>query len=93
MADTRALLSGLEEYLASLNRHIDDLQSEYSHLEMVWRRFAGLYEGEAADQFKEGWARTSQRFRDYIEQTSGIKAALEGRIEALRQANRREGVL
>jgi uncharacterized protein YukE len=93
VVDTRALLTGLEDYLASLNRHIEDLRAEYAHLEMMWRRFASVYDGEAADQFKEGWARTAQRFRDYIDQTDGIKVVLEGRIEALREVNRRDSVL
>lgn len=93
MADTRALLSGLEDYLASMNRHIEAVRSEYAHLENMWRRFAQVYEGEAADQFKEGWARTAHRFRDYLDHTEKIRMVLEGRIHALREANRRESLL
>lgn len=91
--DTKLLLSGLEAYLESVNRHIESLKEEYQHLDNTWRRFSACYEGEAADQFREGWLRTADRFREYMEGADRIRIILDERVDALREANRTEGVL
>lgn len=93
MADTRLLLQGLEEYHASLNRHIIELRTEYQQLEARWYAFSAEYEGESADQFRAGWERTAERFREYIERTSNIAAVLSERIEHLRAVNQAESGL
>ncbi|MBK9926324.1 MAG: WXG100 family type VII secretion target [Anaerolineales bacterium] len=93
MADTRVLLSGLEEYHRVLGMHLSKLTAEFQQLDNTWRNFSAVYEGEAADQFREGWIRTTQRFQEYIEQTQKISMVLNERIEHLREANRSEGGL
>jgi len=90
VADTRILLAGLEEYRKVLGRHLSNLTAEFQHLDNTWRQFSGVYEGNAADQFRAGWVRTSQRFQEYIEQTQTISGLLDERIEQLRQADRPE---
>lgn len=90
MADTRILLAGLEEYHRVLDTHLSKLTDEFQHLTGTWQRFSACYEGDAADQFREGWSRTSQRFQEYIEQTQRISSVLDERIEHLRLANRTE---
>lgn len=93
MADTRILLAGLEEYHRVLGSHLSKLTAEFQQLDSTWRQFSAVYEGDAADQFREGWIRTTQRFQEYIEQTQKISAVLDERIEHLRAANRTEGGL
>ena len=91
MADSRVLLNGLEEYHRVLGKHIASLSSEYQQLNNNWQQFSSVYEGDAANQFREGWIRTSQRFQEYIAQTQRISAMLDERIEQLREANKTEG--
>lgn len=93
MADTRLLLAGLIEYRAALERHVQSLRAEYDGLDIRWRAFASVYDGDAADQFKYGWDRTSHRFQYYLERTHAISQILDERIEALRQVNQEEGSL
>lgn len=93
MADTRALLAGLEQYHESLNRHLADLKSEYQEVEGCWHRFSEVYEGDAADQFRANWMRTVANFQEYIVQTEKISRMLEERIKELRIANQTEGML
>lgn len=93
MADSRALLNGLEEYHRVLGKHLSTLSGEFQQLNMTWMQFSAVYEGDAANQFREGWVRTSQRFQEYIAQTQKISTMLDTRIEQLREANRTEGGL
>lgn len=93
MADTRLLLNGLVEYRASLERHTQQLRDEFAELEIRWGAFSTVYEGDAAQQFKEGWARTTARFDEYLERSAAIARVLDERIEALRAANLEESGL
>ena len=91
--DTRVLLAGLEEYSRTLEGHSSRLRVEFDHLDSRWRIFSDVYEGEAADQFRAGWARTAQNFQEYLQQTERIQSVLRERIEALRGADRAESGL
>lgn len=93
MADSRMLLSGLIEYRRVLGEHLQTLTANYQQLETDWNRFSSVYEGNAADQFRQGWMRTAQRFREYLEQTRRISDLLDERIEHLRSVDRAEGGL
>jgi uncharacterized protein YukE len=91
--DSRILLRGLEEYNRVLERHSSMLKMEFDHLDSRWQQFSSVYEGEAADQFRAGWIRTTQNFQEYIEQTERIRVLLRERIDALRDADRAESGL
>jgi uncharacterized protein YukE len=91
--DSRLLLSGLEEYSRVLDRHSVYLKMEFGNVDNHWAQFSSVYEGEAADQFRAGWLRSTQNFQEYITQTDRIRMLLEERIEALREANRSESGL
>lgn len=93
MADTRILLSLLEEYSRSLRRHLVEVRSEFDQVTGRWHAFAEVYDGDAADQFKFGWSRTSDRFREYVERSEAIAATLDVRIDELREANRTDSSL
>ncbi len=92
MADTRRLLNGLVEYRSSLDRHLATLRTEFDALQSRWQAFSAVYEGDAADEFKPGWAQTTARFNEYITRTTAIAHMLDNRIERLREANKREGI-
>jgi len=83
----------LEEYLASLRRHLIEMRTEFDRLENRWYAFSGVYEGDAADQFRAHWLRTVDRFREYQDRNAAIAVVLEERIEALRRANQTESGL
>ena len=93
MADSRLLLNGLIDYRATLERHVRQVRDEFAELEIRWRAFSAVYEGDAAEQFKEGWARTTARFGEYVERTAAIARVLDDRIDDLRAANRQESGL
>ncbi len=93
MADTRLLLSLLEEYRRSLRHHLVEVRTEFDQVSRRWQIFAEVYDGDAADQFKEGWNRTSARFHEYTERSEAIAAVLDQRIEELREANRTDSSL
>ena len=93
MADSRILLAGLEEYHRVLGKHLSQLTAEFQQLDNNWRQFSACYEGNAADQFREGWIRTSRRFQEYIEQTQKISSMLDERIEHLRAVDQTESGL
>jgi uncharacterized protein YukE len=88
--DARLLLRGLEEYHRVLGKHASNLTSEFQQVSAAWQRFSAVYEGQAADQFRQGWMRTSQRFQEYVEQTQKISSILDERIEDLREYDRSE---
>lgn len=93
MADSTILLRGLEEYSRVLEYHSLMLKTEFDHVDSRWQGFSSVYEGEAADQFRAGWMRTTQNFQEYIEQTERIRLLLRERIDALRDADRAEAGL
>jgi len=93
VADTRLLLAGLKEYRHQLIQHLSRLRTEYSSLDNGWRAFSAAYDGDAADQFREGWLRTARRFEEYIDNSLRIMQILDERIQALEDANRRDGGL
>lgn len=92
MANTKILLRGLEEYHKTLTQHLRQLQQEFSSMESQWRAFSAVYEGDAADQFRSHWQRTTARFQEYIDQGQSIAKVLDERIIALRAANKQEGL-
>ena len=91
--DARVLLSGLDEYSRVLEHHTILLKVEFNNLDSQWHQFSSVYEGEAADQFRAGWARTTRKFEEYIEQTDRIQKILDERIAALREADKTESGL
>lgn len=90
-SNTKILLKGLEAYYGSLQQHMKQVHQDFQQLEIRWRSFSIVYEGDAADQFRAGWQRTTSMFHDYVNQTQRIALILEERIAALREANKQEG--
>src|SRR2546423_1079404 len=76
MADTRVLLRGLEDYSDTLRRHLAELRAHFEALSAAWQRFSSVYEGDAADEFRDHWGITTRRFREYIDNTERIDRIL-----------------
>jgi hypothetical protein len=91
VVNTKILLARLEEYQLSLRSHLDQVRYDFKDLERRWHFFSSIYEGDAADQFRAGWNRTTAGFESYVSQSQRISEFLEKRIEALRETNRPEG--
>jgi uncharacterized protein YukE len=83
MANPQVLLNGLQDYHKELDRHRTILREAYDHVRNVGEQFIAGYDGEAAEQFKAGWARTKRNFDLYLDETSRISAMLAERIEHL----------
>lgn len=92
MIDQRALLANLEDYHATMNRHLLVVREEFYLVSSAWAELDRCYAGDAADEFKPIWASASQRFNEYVEQSTAIMAALRDRIESLREANHAVGL-
>jgi uncharacterized protein YukE len=90
MANPQILLAGLRDYQKELERHREVLQLAYNEVSNIGQPFIEVYEGEAAEQFKAGWARTQQKFETYLEETQKINRLLLERMEALGEVVRPE---
>lgn len=86
--DTKVLLSRLIEYKKSLERHLNQLTSEYIKLESRWRVFNAVSEGDYVEQFRSGWIKTETRFQLYIDQAQKVKEFLTEKIDNLSELNR-----
>jgi len=92
MPNMRALLAGLEAYQASLQRHVITLGQDFDEVGRGWLNLDECFAGNAADEFRPIWEEASQRFRDYVQLTSGILHVLGERIEKLREAEQTAGL-
>lgn len=81
--DSTLLLHGLQDYRVSLDLHLQRLRQEYQQLDLVYRAFQSVYEGEAARDFHANWLRTKLGFEQYIQGTERIAVLLDDRISVL----------
>ena len=91
MADTRALLNGLESYHEALQRHQSGLQLSFGELSLHWQVCSAAWEGDGAEQFSMHWRTTMERFDFYLERGRAIAALLSESIDALRLLNEEQG--
>lgn len=88
MSDTTALLEGLENYHASMERHMRLMRERLAEVEHTYLGLAECYAGRGADEFRPIWEDTSRRFEDYIEKSTVLQHILAQRIEKLRELAR-----
>lgn len=91
--DQRALLRGLQDYKASLDKHFASLKQEHQQLEGRWRAFNAVAQGDSMKQFRSVWQRSQANLKDYQNQSDKIKPLLEERIQALEDFLRANGGL
>ena len=92
MANTRHLLNVLTAYKASIEKDQHRLRNDFDGLTTRWRVFRAVYDGDAAQEFHSGWAKTEARFKEYMDRLQKINKLLEKRITALEEANRTGGL-
>ena len=93
MADTRVLLDRLREYRAGLKAQLGRLSDELQQLEAARAALDSVFEGDGAEEFRQSWQRTADRFRIYIEEGTLLANGLDARIADLETANVAQGDL
>ncbi len=88
--NTRHLLEALEEYERALNRQALAFRSELEPLRTSWLHLSSVYEGTAAEQFRQGWESTARMLDDYLATTERLLPIIKDRIESLRKADRED---
>jgi len=91
--DSRRLLAGLEEYHRKLIRQKATFTSELTNARSCWSRLSEVYQGTAADQFRNAWECTYRNLSEYLSAVERLEPILRDRIEALREADRAVGGL
>jgi uncharacterized protein YukE len=92
MADVTQLVRALDRYSRELDRHNALVADAFRGLERSLGRLSSVYEGVAAREFKAHWARTQAGLRDYESGARSIGGLLDERLQALRAADRPEGL-
>jgi hypothetical protein len=92
-ANASVLCTLLEEYHKRLTQHLIQMEQECKVLEQRWQNFSTVYQGNAAEQLRAGWQRTTDRFREYMYEGQSIARVLEQRINSLREFDRPEGLI
>lgn len=83
MTDATRLAVLLDEYGTSLDGHLGVLAEEFSQLERAWAGLSDVYEGTAAEQFREVFLSAAARMRDYERDATVLSALLRRRITSL----------
>ena len=85
MSDAARLVVLLEDYAQALSAHLGTVREEFRSLEQAWVALSDVYEGNAADQFRDVFLGTTARMRAYEEDGTALLGLLRRRIEALRR--------
>ncbi|NES70409.1 MAG: hypothetical protein F6K24_36945 [Okeania sp. SIO2D1] len=72
-----SLKNALLSYQTALNQHLLVLKEEFEMLETAWRSLNDVYEGSAAEEFKEAWRKTMVDFEDSIGKIETILSFLQ----------------
>ncbi len=83
--DVDQLRRGLEDYRSTLERQRKDLQSKYQELQRNFNALFNVYGGNAAEEFRQRWARTANWFEEYLNKSAALDQFLTERIEQLRK--------
>jgi uncharacterized protein YukE len=92
MADLARLIRVLDSYSGQLERHNAEIGKAYQQLEHSLSVLSSVYEGVAATEFKNHWARTRQGLKEYNDGVRSIRLVLEERLAALKEADRPDGL-
>ena len=87
-ANVTELVRRLTRYLEALERHNLAIQRAYESAMESLAHLRKVYAGAAADDFMSHWERTSEALDRYMQGSRSIKAVLEERLSALREADR-----
>jgi len=85
MADATLLAQHLERFDDAVQRHLQLVSDEFSHLQRSWDDLRDCYEGVGADRFEAVWTGTVRRFEEYLQRSEALRAVLQERLAALRR--------
>lgn len=83
MANVDLLLQNLRDYRNVLRLQVQRMRDGYNEVEKRWGNFSAVYEGNAAEQFRDGWLRTVRKFNEYMDVSERILIVLDAKIEEL----------
>jgi uncharacterized protein YukE len=85
MTDVTALTGLLADYAGALDGHLSTLREEFSDLERAWTGLSEVYEGSAAEQFRNVFLGTASRMHQYEHDATILVGILRQRIGTLQQ--------
>ncbi len=85
MPDVTRLVRGLEDYIATLERHLVQLRDHGAQLDAAWIRLREVYHGQGADMFAQAFERTRQMIGIYSTTAEAVVPVMRDRVEALGQ--------
>lgn len=86
--DVTVLIQRLTSYSEALERHNVAIQRAYDQAQESLSHLRQIYAGAAAADFMAHWDRTTEALEQYLRGARGIKATLDERLVALREADR-----
>lgn len=86
--DVTVLVTRLTHYLETLDRHNRSIQQAYDRACESLANLQRVWGGEAARDFYAHFGSTTEALERYLEGSKGIRAVLEERLAALREADR-----
>ena len=90
MTDVTALTGLLTDYAGALEGHLATLRVEFSDLERAWAGLSEVYEGAAAEQFRNVFLGTASRMHRYEHDATILLGILRERIGTLQQLDATE---
>ncbi|MEO8752199.1 MAG: hypothetical protein ABI624_05930 [Casimicrobiaceae bacterium] len=85
MTDATRLTLLLDDFADALAGHLGTVREEFSQLDRAWAGLSDVYEGAAADQFRDVFLATASRMQGYESDAGALLAVLRRRIESLRR--------
>lgn len=85
MTDVTALTAVLEDYANTMETHLGTVREEFTQLERAWAGLSDVYEGAAAEQFRNVFLATAQRMHRYEQDAGVLLGVLRERVRTLRR--------
>ena len=83
MTDVTALTALLGDYADALDTHVDTVREAFADLERAWSGLSEVYEGAAADQFRNVFLGTASRMHQQEHDAAILLGVLRQRVNTL----------
>lgn len=85
MTDSTRLAHLLDRYATALALHLGTVREEFQGLERAWAALSDVYEGDAAEQFRDVFGHSAARMHRYETDADRMLTLLRARLETLRE--------
>lgn len=85
MSNVTTLTALLHDYANALETHVGTVREEFAHLERAWAALSDVYEGAAADRFRDVFESTARRMHHYETGAAVLLGVLREHVETLRR--------